>query len=142
MNRSYLDLGYYPNICLEGLKKITKSIHQDSPCPVKCSCEMESYGYHTHVQWIHYMKSSVFWDIMLCSLLKVNRCFRGICQLPFLTFSGLHGIISQKREFFITISVRTSNQEYIRYFLITITCSFAPFVPVTSNFVLNTKAII
>jgi hypothetical protein len=24
------------------------------------------------------MKSTVFWNIMLCSLLKVNRCFRGI----------------------------------------------------------------
>jgi hypothetical protein len=34
-----------------------------------------------------YLKGSVFWDITLCSLLKVN-----------LAFSGLHDVISQKIE--------------------------------------------
>jgi hypothetical protein len=28
------------------------------------------------------LKSSIFWDIMQCSPLKVNQCFRGTCQLP------------------------------------------------------------
>jgi hypothetical protein len=27
------------------------------------------------------MKTSILWDIMLCSLLKVNRPFGGICRL-------------------------------------------------------------
>jgi hypothetical protein len=27
------------------------------------------------------MKNSSFWDITPCSLLKVNRCFRGVCRL-------------------------------------------------------------
>jgi hypothetical protein len=40
------------------------------------------------------MKSSVLYDIKLCSPLKGN---------------WLHGIIFQKREFFITTAVRTSN---------------------------------
>jgi hypothetical protein len=74
-------------------------------------------------------KSSVFWDIMSCSPLKVNGSFRGTCRLHLqgrrisqsktsmkqlvrllavreirggvppkrrMTFSGLHGVMSQK----------------------------------------------
>jgi hypothetical protein len=39
------------------------------------------------------MKSSIFWDIMLCGPLRVNRCFGGKCRLH------LQGrIISQERN--------------------------------------------
>jgi hypothetical protein len=51
------------------------------------------------------MKSSVFWDIMPCSLLKVNQHFGGTCRyFPLkrqLTFHGLQGVISQKIEVLI-----------------------------------------
>jgi hypothetical protein len=51
-------------------------------------------------------KSSVFWDLTLCSPLKVNRCFRGRWRrrVPLkrqLTFSGLHSVISQNTELFM-----------------------------------------
>jgi hypothetical protein len=65
------------------------------------------------------MKSSVFWDIVPCSPLKVNRRLGGTCRLHLqgrrinqprtsvkeggkqsLNFSGLHGVISQKTEQF------------------------------------------
>jgi hypothetical protein len=59
------------------------------------------------------MKSSVFWDITPCSPLKISRCFGGSYRLHppkrQLTFNGLHGVISQKIERFITTSVRSSN---------------------------------
>jgi hypothetical protein len=34
------------------------------------------------------MKSSISWDIMPCSLLKVSRCFGGTCLLATLHHSG------------------------------------------------------
>jgi hypothetical protein len=45
---------------------------------------------------------------------SVERRFGGICRRYFppkrrLKFNGLHGIISQKTELFITTGVRTSN---------------------------------
>jgi hypothetical protein len=43
--------------------------------------------------------------------LKVNRHFRGTCQL---TFNELHSVISQKTELFITTAKRTSNPEYYK----------------------------
>jgi hypothetical protein len=46
------------------------------------------------VHIIQLMKSSMFWDIAPC--------------IP-LTFNGLHAVISQKMELFITIAVRTSD---------------------------------
>jgi hypothetical protein len=82
------------------------------------------------------VKSSIFWDIAPCNRLKVNRRFgetrRSACHLysrwffarlilrPWrwkrhvpqkrrLTFNGLHGVISQKIEGFITAAVRTAN---------------------------------
>jgi hypothetical protein len=60
------------------------------------------------------LKSSVFCNVMPCSLLKVNWCYRGgwkqhLRLKHHLTFNGLHGIISQKIEVFITTTVRTSN---------------------------------
>jgi hypothetical protein len=78
-------------------------------------------------------KSTIFWDIMPCSPLKVYWCFGGTCrhllscwflvQLIFrpwrwrqhvalkrqLTFNRQHGVISQKIVLFITSTVRTSN---------------------------------
>jgi hypothetical protein len=81
------------------------------------------------------MKSSIYWDITLYSLLQVNRRFGGTCRLHlqhssagFLLglffdpedggnmfirnvclLSTLHGIISQKTEPSITIAERTSD---------------------------------
>jgi hypothetical protein len=76
------------------------------------------------------------YDTMLpitsCSLLKISRRFRGSCRLHlqgqtiskarnkceskwqaelkrWLNFNGLHGAVSQKIKFFITMAVRTSN---------------------------------
>jgi hypothetical protein len=71
------------------------------------------------------VKCFVFWDIIRCSLLKVNQRFDGTYHhlhiqresqarnqreaepgVPLkrlLTFSGLRGVISQKVEFFLTI---------------------------------------
>jgi hypothetical protein len=81
------------------------------------------------------LNSSVFWDIMLCSPLKINWRFGRTCSachllswwflvwlilgpcrwrrhVPpkrWLTFKGLHGVISQEVELYITTAVRTSN---------------------------------
>jgi hypothetical protein len=54
---------------------------------------------------IYKLRSSIFWGIMLCSLLKANLSvgFEGSHS------SGLHSIISQKTELFITTAVRTSD---------------------------------
>jgi hypothetical protein len=71
------------------------------------------------------MKSSVLWDIKLCSPLKVYQRFKGTCHLSLqgrrisqarnqheagskqgealLTFNGLHSVISQKTELFISL---------------------------------------
>jgi hypothetical protein len=59
-------------------------------------------------------KSTIFWDIMSCSPLTVNQCFRGTYRLHLplkhrLTLKGLHGLVSQKMVLFITTAVRTSN---------------------------------
>jgi hypothetical protein len=54
------------------------------------------------------MKTEVFWDIMPFHLTEVNR-FPPKCQL---TFSGLHGIISQKMEhfkFYFDLGITTKN---------------------------------
>jgi hypothetical protein len=85
------------------------------------------------------MKISVLWDITPCCLSKVNRRFGGTCRLQFqskiisqtrnrrevgskqtphvpakrrLTLNGLHYVIHQEIEFFLTIAVRTSNPTY------------------------------
>jgi hypothetical protein len=56
--------------------------------------------------WSQYLKQlTILWDIMLCSPFKVNRRFGGI----WLSFNGLHGVISQRTEIFITTTLRTSN---------------------------------
>jgi hypothetical protein len=78
-------------------------------------------------------KSYVSWDITLCSPLKAIQCSGGMYLLPpscwfivwhtlqlsrwrqhvplkhQLTFGGLHDVISQKIELFITTAVRTPN---------------------------------
>jgi hypothetical protein len=74
------------------------------------------------------LKSTIFWDITLCSLLSIYRRFGGTYRLHLqgrkislarwrrhippkrrFTLNGLHGVISQKIELFITTAVRTSN---------------------------------
>jgi hypothetical protein len=58
------------------------------------------------------LKNSVFLDITPCSLLKVRRRFGGTCCLHppkrRLTLIGLHGVVSQKIELYITTAARTS----------------------------------
>jgi hypothetical protein len=57
------------------------------------------------------IKSTIIWDMMPCSPLKVNRRLRGTyCHYlqGRLTFDGLHSIISQKIVLFVTTAVRTS----------------------------------
>jgi hypothetical protein len=76
------------------------------------------------------LKSSIFWNITTCSLLKFSRRFEGTCRLHLqnqliwlilrpqrwrrqvppkrsLTFNGLYSLVSQKIKFFITSAVRT-----------------------------------
>jgi hypothetical protein len=97
------------------------------------------------INWrkISLKKSSVFWNIMPFSPLKINRCFGGLCRLHLqgwktnqarnqceadnkqsrwrwqalpkllLNFDGLHGITSHKTEFFITTAVRTTSNPTI-----------------------------
>jgi hypothetical protein len=58
------------------------------------------------------VKSSAFWDITPCSQLKVNRRFGWRRHAPRkrrLIFNGLHGVITQKIELFISTAVRSSN---------------------------------
>jgi hypothetical protein len=55
------------------------------------------------------MKSTILWDITPCSPLIVNRRFRGTYHLHLFLQNGLHGVISQKMELFMTTGVRTSN---------------------------------
>jgi hypothetical protein len=89
------------------------------------------------------MKSSIFWDLIPYSPLKVNRNFGGPICLPlqgqricharnnleevagrgdlFLrnvgwSFNGLHSLISQKREFFIT-TIRTCDRISVIFFI-------------------------
>jgi hypothetical protein len=90
------------------------------------------------------LKSSIFWDIMPCSPLKVNRRFGGTCRLHLQArriskvrnqresrcqaFSGLHDIIYQRIELFINTAVRTSNPAFLLLVVISIshmniTCS-------------------
>jgi hypothetical protein len=92
-----------------------------------------------NVEWSVKMKSTIFWDITLCSPLGVNRRFGGTYRLHLqgwknklstkpawkqvasscwwryvppkhlLALNGLHRIISQKMVLFITTAVRTAN---------------------------------
>jgi hypothetical protein len=48
------------------------------------------------------LKSSIFWDITPCSLLKINQ---GVEQVA----STAHSVIFQKTDLFITTAVRTSD---------------------------------
>jgi hypothetical protein len=69
---------------------------------------------------VSWLKSSILWDITLCFLLA-SRWFlawlllwswrrrRHVAPKRRLTFNGLHGVISQKIELFITTAVRTSS---------------------------------
>jgi hypothetical protein len=75
-------------------------------------------------------KSPVFWDMTLCSPLKVNWRFGGTYRFHLslfdpekggdmfplkrrLTFNGLHSVILQKIVLFITSTVRISNPTYL-----------------------------
>jgi hypothetical protein len=64
------------------------------------------------------MKVCIFWNIRLCSPLKVNRHWNRpwLPQKSWLTFNGLHGIISLKRELYITATVRISNPLWACWF--------------------------
>jgi hypothetical protein len=72
------------------------------------------------------MNSYIFWDITPCSSLKVGQTFGGICSLHLQgrsinrarnqheagrkqNFKGLHGVMSQNTEFFLSTAVRTPN---------------------------------
>jgi hypothetical protein len=74
----------------------------------------------------HRVISKHFWDVTVCSPLKVNGPFGGTCNLLFQgrrisqarnqhgadrreIFKGLKGVISQKTELFVTTAVRISN---------------------------------
>jgi hypothetical protein len=57
-----------------------------------------------------YMKSSISWDITLCSPLKVNQHVPPKRQL---TFNGLHGVISHTIQLFETTAVIPSNPTYL-----------------------------
>jgi hypothetical protein len=76
-------------------------------------------------------KSSIFWYITPCTPLKVNGRFGGTYRLHLqcprisqakkpasaqvvsrMTFNGLHGVITQKIELFVTTGVKTSNPTY------------------------------
>jgi hypothetical protein len=72
------------------------------------------------------MKSSIFWDIMLCSPLKVRLClplaFTLVSCLAYsltlkmkclLTFDGLHGIISHEIEFFKSLHLFALRCEFV-----------------------------
>jgi hypothetical protein len=76
-------------------------------------------------------QSSIFWNITPCSPLEVNRSFGRKYRLHLQgrkvsrtrnqresrwqteTFNGIHGVISQKTELFITTTVRTSNPTWL-----------------------------
>jgi hypothetical protein len=92
--------------------------------------------------WNFHKQRILRWEIMPCSPSKVKRCF-AVCFIllawlihqpwkstQYITlkrrfsFNGLHGIISDKRDIFITTGVRTSiptsKNEYDRYSVITV----------------------
>jgi hypothetical protein len=103
------------------------SKYQPNKCPMACN-EMVFNG--SEVLTAVVMKSTIFWDIMLCSPLRVNQRFGGGTyrlhlqgwrlswasdqrerwwrHVPLkskLTFNGLQGIISQKIGLFVFNSV-------------------------------------
>jgi hypothetical protein len=92
--------------------------------------ELSGLGLIWSTYWKNTMMSSILWDITPRGRLKVNRRFRWTCRLYFrgrrigqarnqhggdvppkrrLNSHGLHGVISQKIELFITTAARTSN---------------------------------
>jgi hypothetical protein len=77
--------------------------------------------FHIHLQLLHThlsLKSSIIWDIMPCSLYKVNRHFGGTCRLHLLGLISQARnqgeacsklcVITQKIDLFITTAVRSS----------------------------------
>jgi hypothetical protein len=95
-------------------------------------CKPKVHSPHHNFSSVYY--SCVLWGNKTCSTLKVNWTFGGTCHLHFqiwgtsqareqhdvgikrnlpskhqLTFTGLHGIVSQKTELFINTAVRTSD---------------------------------
>jgi hypothetical protein len=91
-------------------------------------CNLRSTLYM--LQLCYYLKSSIFWDTMLCSLLKVHRGFQGTCCLwntgwlstDYTTF------VSQKTELFTTTAVTTSNSTP----LLILRCLFNDYMPIES----------
>jgi hypothetical protein len=89
------------------------------------------------------MKSSTFWDIMPCVLLRVNLCFGRTCRLHLqgitmsearnhhepgskkrLTFNRLHGVISQKIKFLYLVNYITQTTKHCSIQLVSPTSSF------------------
>jgi hypothetical protein len=121
-------------IILEGLRKIRKNLFMATPWAKVWTQDLPNIRQYFYPIDRRYecetdtcLKSSVFWDITTCSPLKVNGrtgFFIGVFFDPedggnvffekWLTYSGLHGIISQKVELFITTGVRTSNPKQNR----------------------------
>jgi hypothetical protein len=128
-------LGSYLTVACQRLLGIFLSItnhHSNLPCYLPI--DMKS----TKVTW-YFNESSVLWNILPCSSLKVSRRFREVCRLHLQAhlaacftlvscllstlkmealfscemsvhpMNGLHSIISQKTGFFITTAVRTSD---------------------------------
>jgi hypothetical protein len=58
------------------------------------------------MQNISVTKSSVFWGITQCSPVKVSRRFGVTSRL---TFTGIHVVLSQNTELFLTTADRTPN---------------------------------
>jgi hypothetical protein len=75
-------------------------------------------------------KSFIFWNIILCSPLKVKWWSGGTCHL-ILAFNRLLGIIVQKTELFITTIARTLNPTTNIF-----TPKFLPFLLVSTKLVM------
>jgi hypothetical protein len=51
------------------------------PCVVYCDSKSGTWLLLQMNQIYFLLKSSVFWDVTVCSPLKVNRCFGGTCHI-------------------------------------------------------------
>jgi hypothetical protein len=63
--------------CSQNISHYHNYTHFDFKCHVKTCCNIVGFEVLTAAV----MKSSIFWNIMLCSLLKVSRSFGDMCCL-------------------------------------------------------------
>lgn len=68
----------------------------------QCSLNNMSGELGFEVLTVLVVKSSILWDVMPCTPVKVNQCFGGI---RLLTPTRLHDIMSQKIELFMSSNV-------------------------------------